>query len=69
LILGAALVINAEPMIQLVGISVLLWVPGCAYYTTRGYNPRLPHAVALDLAPVQMPDVKGDQVDAAYYGY
>ena len=36
LVQGTALAINHAPMIQLAGICVLLWVPGCAYYTCHG---------------------------------
>jgi hypothetical protein len=38
LIQGTVLTVKTDLLLQLVGICVLSWVPGFAYYAWRGYN-------------------------------
>jgi hypothetical protein len=38
LIQGAALAFSANAMIQLMGMGLWLWLPGCTYYSWRGYK-------------------------------
>jgi len=55
LIQGGALVLNANPMVQLLGVGVLLWLPGCAYYTWRGFKPATPREVTGQTMPQHIP--------------
>ena len=55
LIQGGALVLNANPMVQLLGVGVLLWLPGCGYYTWRGFRPATPREVTVQTMPQHIP--------------
>jgi hypothetical protein len=46
---GLALVMSENPLGQMLGMGVWLWVPGCAYYTWRGYRGWMPKPEVLPL--------------------
>ncbi len=47
LIQGALLVMSENSMVQLVGLSMWLWLPGCAYYGWKGRHAFASQAVAV----------------------
>jgi len=42
-------------MVQLLGVGVLLWLPGCGYYTWRGFRPATPREVTVQTMPQHIP--------------
>jgi hypothetical protein len=52
---GGALVLNSNLLIQLLGVGLLLWLPGCAYYTWRGFKPGTPREVTVQSMPHHIP--------------
>ena len=53
LIQGTVLALKNDLLLQPVGICVLLWVPGCVYYTWRGYNALFRRALKVVPAPAR----------------
>ena len=52
---GGALVIDANPMIQMLGAGLLLWLPGCAYYTWHGFKSSTPRETTVQAMPSRIP--------------
>lgn len=59
---GIALATNADPLVRLVGFCLLLWVPGCAFYTWRGRSVWLPKTV-VTIEPAEAPERGQEQAD------
>ena len=47
LLQGGALAFSPNPVIQLLGLGLWLWLPGCAYYAWRERKALLPRAVVV----------------------
>jgi hypothetical protein len=61
LVQGCGLAMSANPLIQLLGLGLWLWLPGCAYYTWRGYQ-------ALTSAVTEEPPVVEEQFESEQEG-
>ena len=59
---GGVLAFNADPMIQVLGIGLLLPVPACTFYTWRGYQA-LPQRVRK-AKPAAEPQMAQEEHDA-----
>lgn len=64
LIQGGALAINAEPLVRLAGLGVLIWVPGCAYYSWRGYAAWRRQRLPVEPAEAREPEQAHSQAAA-----
>jgi hypothetical protein len=45
---------NEDPLVQMLGVGVLLWLPGCVYYTWRGFKPAPARETIVRPVPQQM---------------
>lgn len=61
LIQGLALAANADPLVRLVGFCLLLWVPGCSYYTWRGRNVWLRPSLTIEPTEAQEHEQEQEQ--------
>ena len=52
---GGVLVMSNDPLTQLLGVGVFLWLPGCMYYTWRGRTALLPRLATARPAPRYAP--------------
>jgi hypothetical protein len=64
LIQGVALATNADPLVRLVGFCLLLWVPGCAYYTWRGRTVWVQKALTIERTEAHQQEHVNTQVAA-----
>jgi hypothetical protein len=59
---GGVLAFNSEPLIQLLGIGLLLPVPACTFYTWRGFQAMPQRVRKAD--PVPEPRVSEEEHEA-----